>query len=106
MPFVPVAPATPADNHALLTAAIACDDPVIYMEHKELWALQDAVHEDLDVDRTLVGFDDRDHVAPLNTRAGCNVPLEDRAPVHVRARWPAGSQSCGAAGSSITCSGS
>ncbi len=39
--LVVVAPATPADNHALLTAAIACDDPVIYMEHKELWALQD-----------------------------------------------------------------
>jgi pyruvate dehydrogenase E1 component beta subunit len=35
--LVVVAPATPADNHALLTAAIACDDPVIYMEHKELW---------------------------------------------------------------------
>ena len=38
--LVVVAPATAADNHALLTAAIACDDPVIYMEHKELWALQ------------------------------------------------------------------
>ncbi len=35
--LVVVAPATPADNHALLTAAIACGDPVIYMEHKMLW---------------------------------------------------------------------
>ncbi|WP_376100786.1 alpha-ketoacid dehydrogenase subunit beta (plasmid) [Roseomonas sp. CCTCC AB2023176] len=37
--FVVVAPATPADNHALLKAAIRCDDPVVYLEHKELWAL-------------------------------------------------------------------
>jgi len=37
--LVVVAPATPADNYELLAAAIACDDPVIYMEHKELWGL-------------------------------------------------------------------
>ena len=37
--LVVVAPATPADNYGLLAAAIACDDPVIYMEHKELWAM-------------------------------------------------------------------
>ena len=35
-----VAPATPADNYALLAAAIQCGDPVIYMEHKELWGLE------------------------------------------------------------------
>jgi len=35
--LVVVAPATPADNHGLLKAAIRCDDPVIYLEHKELW---------------------------------------------------------------------
>ncbi len=35
--LVVVAPATPQDNHALLTAAIGCDDPVVYLEHKELW---------------------------------------------------------------------
>jgi pyruvate dehydrogenase E1 component beta subunit len=38
--LVVVAPATPADNFALLKAAIACGDPVVYMEHKELWGLQ------------------------------------------------------------------
>jgi pyruvate dehydrogenase E1 component beta subunit len=38
--LVVVAPATPADNYALLAAAIACGDPVIYMEHKELWSLE------------------------------------------------------------------
>ncbi len=41
--LVVVAPATPADNYGLLAAAIACDDPVIYMEHKELWGLQGEV---------------------------------------------------------------
>ncbi len=34
-----VTPATPQDNYALLAAAVACDDPVIYCEHKELWSL-------------------------------------------------------------------
>ena len=41
--LVVVTPATVADNYELLAAAIACDDPVIYMEHKELWALQGEV---------------------------------------------------------------
>ncbi len=43
--LVVVAPATPADNHALLKSAIRCDDPVIYMEHKELWAVTGEVDE-------------------------------------------------------------
>ena len=38
--LVVVTPATPADNRALLLAAIRCDDPVVYMEHKELWAVE------------------------------------------------------------------
>jgi pyruvate dehydrogenase E1 component beta subunit len=37
--LVVVAPATPADNKALLRAAIRCDDPVVYLEHKDLWGL-------------------------------------------------------------------
>jgi len=41
--LVVVAPATPQDNYSLLSAAIRCGDPVIYMEHKELWGLQDEV---------------------------------------------------------------
>ena len=41
--LVVVTPATPADNYALLAAAIECGDPVIYMEHKELWGLQGEV---------------------------------------------------------------
>ena len=38
-----VAPSTPQDNYSLLRAAIECGDPVIYMEHKELWGLQGEV---------------------------------------------------------------
>ena len=41
--LVVVAPATPADNYGLLAAAIQCGDPVIYMEHKELWGLEGEV---------------------------------------------------------------
>jgi pyruvate/2-oxoglutarate/acetoin dehydrogenase E1 component len=41
--LVVVAPATAHDNHALLRSSIECGDPVIYMEHKELWGLQGEV---------------------------------------------------------------
>lgn len=38
--LVVVTPATPQDNYALLRASIDCGDPVVYMEHKELWGLE------------------------------------------------------------------
>jgi acetoin:2,6-dichlorophenolindophenol oxidoreductase subunit beta len=44
--LVVVAPATPQDNYSLLRAAIDCGDPVIYMEHKELWGLQAEVAQE------------------------------------------------------------
>jgi len=44
--LVVVTPATPQDNYSLLRAAIDCGDPVIYMEHKELWGLQAEVSFD------------------------------------------------------------
>jgi len=44
--LVVIAPATPADNHALLKAAIRCDDPVIYLEHKGLWGVKGPVDPD------------------------------------------------------------
>ena len=43
--LVVVAPGTPADNHRLLKAAVRCDDPVIYMEHKELWTARGEVDD-------------------------------------------------------------
>lgn len=41
--LVVVAPSTPADNYGLLHSALASGDPVIYMEHKELWGLSGPV---------------------------------------------------------------
>jgi acetoin:2,6-dichlorophenolindophenol oxidoreductase subunit beta len=35
--LVVVTPATAQDNYSLLKSAMNCGDPVIYMEHKELW---------------------------------------------------------------------
>jgi len=49
--LVVVAPSTPQDNYSLLRAAIDCGDPVIYMEHKELWGLQG----ELSTEKTLLG---------------------------------------------------
>ena len=43
--LVVVTPGTPQDNHSLLAASIASGDPVIYMEHKELWGLEGDVVE-------------------------------------------------------------
>ena len=42
---VVMCPATPQDNHDMLTQALACEDPVIYMEHKELWGLSGTVDD-------------------------------------------------------------
>ena len=41
--LVVVAPATPQDNYSLLRASLACGDPVVYMEHKELWGIKGEV---------------------------------------------------------------
>jgi pyruvate dehydrogenase E1 component beta subunit len=35
--LVVVAPSTPQDNYGLLRSSIKSNDPVVYMEHKELW---------------------------------------------------------------------
>ena len=39
--LVVVCPATAQDNHDLLLAALASGDPVVYLEHKELWSQRD-----------------------------------------------------------------
>jgi pyruvate dehydrogenase E1 component beta subunit len=41
--LVVVTPGTPQDNHGLLRSALASGDPVVYMEHKELWGQQGEV---------------------------------------------------------------
>ena len=42
---VVLCPATPQDNYSMLRAALACGDPVVYMEHKTLWGLSGEVDE-------------------------------------------------------------
>ncbi len=41
--LVVVCPATPQDNYSMMRAAIACDDPVVYLEHKNIWGLEGEV---------------------------------------------------------------
>ena len=47
--LVVVTPATPQDNYSLLKAALASGDPVVYLEHKELWGVQGEVDRDADI---------------------------------------------------------
>lgn len=41
-----VCPSTPQDNYSLLKAAVECDDPVVYFEHKNIWGLEGEVDFD------------------------------------------------------------
>ena len=47
--LVVVTPATPQDNYGLLKSSLASGDPVIYMEHKELWGVEGEVTAGLEV---------------------------------------------------------
>lgn len=47
--LVVVCPATPQDNYSMMKAAIACDDPVVYLEHKNIWAMEGEVDTSLEV---------------------------------------------------------
>jgi acetoin:2,6-dichlorophenolindophenol oxidoreductase subunit beta len=44
-----VCPATPQDNFSLLASALESDDPIVYLEHKELWGLRGEVDTALSV---------------------------------------------------------
>ena len=44
--LVVACPSTPQDNYSMLKAAIACDDPVVYLEHKNIWDLEGEVDFD------------------------------------------------------------
>jgi acetoin:2,6-dichlorophenolindophenol oxidoreductase subunit beta len=41
---VVLTPSTPQDNYSMLRAALRADDPVVYMEHKELWGTRGEVN--------------------------------------------------------------
>ena len=47
--LVVVCPSSAQDNYSLLRAAMQCDDPVVYMEHKTLWGSEGPVDEDLQI---------------------------------------------------------
>jgi pyruvate dehydrogenase E1 component beta subunit len=51
--LVVVTPGSPQDNYGLLKAAIRCDDPVVYMEHKAMWQVEGEV--DLTAEPTRLG---------------------------------------------------
>jgi len=42
--LVVVCPATPQDNYAMMKAAIEADDPVVYLEHKDIWTMEAEVN--------------------------------------------------------------
>ena len=44
--LVVAVPSTPADNRGLLKTAIRSDDPVVYLEHKNIWGYEGDVPED------------------------------------------------------------
>ncbi|MCL4767475.1 MAG: alpha-ketoacid dehydrogenase subunit beta [Hyphomicrobiaceae bacterium] len=99
--LVVVCPATPADNKGLLKAAIRCDDPVVYMEHKSLWPLEDEVPEDTEHvvpfgqarlaregrDATIVSWSRQVHVAAAAAEALAHEGVEVEL-IDLRTLWP------------------
>jgi len=45
--LIVVCPATPADGRGLLKSAIRCNDPVVFLEHKELWQSKGEITPDM-----------------------------------------------------------
>lgn len=99
--LVVVCPATPADNKGMLKAAIRCDDPVVYMEHKNLWGLEDEVPDDPDYlvpfgearivrgggDATIVSWSAQVHVAAAAAEALAGQGIEAEV-IDLRSIWP------------------
>ena len=95
--MVVIMPSTPADNYGFLKASIECDDPVVYMEHKDLWGLEGEVPPNHKVeigkasvvskgsDVTIVTWSKSRHVAvkAMSKLTGVSVELID-----LRSLWP------------------
>ena len=98
--LVVVCPSTPADNKALLKAAIRSDDPVVYLEHKHLWPMEGEVPDGDNVlpfgkanivtagsDLTIVSWSAQVHVCAMAVAAlaaqGVQAELID-----LRTLWP------------------
>ena len=95
-----VCPSTPADNKGLLKAAIRSDDPVVYFEHKNMWALEGEVPDgDVTIpfgvartaregrDLTIVSWSATVHAATkaAETLAGEGIEVEA---IDLRTLWP------------------
>jgi len=99
--LVVACPATPADNKGLLKSAIRCDDPVVYMEHKDLWGFEDEVPEDPEFlvpfgkarmarkgrDLTIVSWSRQLHVAARAAESLARDGIEAEL-VDLRTVWP------------------
>lgn len=99
--LVVACPSTPADNKGMLKAAIRCDDPVVYMEHKNLWALEDEVPDDPDYlvpfgqarvvregdDITIVSWSAQVHVVAAAAEALAGQGIEAEV-IDLRSIWP------------------
>ncbi|OED40118.1 pyruvate dehydrogenase [Chromatiales bacterium (ex Bugula neritina AB1)] len=48
--LVVACPSTPQHNYSLMKAAIACDDPVVYLEHKDIWSMEGEVDTRIGID--------------------------------------------------------
>jgi acetoin:2,6-dichlorophenolindophenol oxidoreductase subunit beta len=97
--LIVVTPATAADNYALLAAAIESDDPVVYMEHKDLWGLEDDIPEGhrtqlgharthrAGSDMTIVSWSKAVHVAAAAAEAAAKDGLSVEI-IDLRTVWP------------------
>ncbi len=99
--LVVACPSTPADNKGMLKSAIRCDDPVVYMEHKNLWALEGEVPDDPDHmvpfgqarvvreggDITVVSWSAQVHVVAAAAEALAGQGIEAEV-IDLRSIWP------------------
>jgi pyruvate dehydrogenase E1 component beta subunit len=99
--LVVVCPSTPADNKGLMKAAIRCDDPVVYMEHKNLWGLEGEVPDGDDVlvpfgearvvregsDLTIVSWSAQVHACAAAAEALAGKGIEAEV-IDLRTLWP------------------
>ena len=98
--LVVACPATPADNKGMLKSAIRADDPVVYMEHKNLWPMEGEVPDGEHLvpfgvarvarpgkDLTLVSWSAQLHVClrAAETLAGGGIDVEV---IDLRTLWP------------------
>lgn len=93
-------PSTPSDNKSLLKQAIRCDDPVVYLEHKDLWALEGPIEDEGDAlpfgkarvaksgsDITIVSWSAMFHQA-MDAAKGLSDKNIDAEVIDLRTLWP------------------